>query len=150
LNGGLAYLSFFPLFFFFFFSFSAVTSSPFFCSAVSSSPFFFLTCVLSTTDDVARLRADEAVEGGGDAWRRSPLRVVDFEARVEGISLRWVGDGLSMVVVTVGNGAVSRKGLHPCSASDGVCKCIRRGSVLVIATHTNLSCAVRSYRETKY
>ena len=54
--------------------------------------------MLSTTDDMAHLRADEAVEGGGDAWRRSPLCVVDFEARVEGIALRgygrrWVIDG---------------------------------------------------------
>ena len=36
---------------------------------------------------MARLRADETVEVGGDGWRRRPLRVVDFEARVEGISL---------------------------------------------------------------
>ena len=46
--------------------------------------------MVSTTDDVARLRADETVEGGGDDWQRSPLRVVDFEARVDGIILvRW-------------------------------------------------------------
>ena len=37
---------------------------------------------------MARLRADEAFEAGGDGWRRWPLRVVAFEARVEGIS--WV------------------------------------------------------------
>lgn len=43
--------------------------------------------MLSTADDVARLRAEETIEGGGDGWRRSPLRVVDFEARVEGIAL---------------------------------------------------------------
>ena len=34
---------------------------------------------------MARLRAVEAVEAGGEA-RGCPLRVVDFEARVEGIS----------------------------------------------------------------
>jgi hypothetical protein len=75
--------------------------------------------VLSTTDEVARLRADEAVEGGGDAWRRSPLRVVDFEARVEGMALRWVGDGLSMVVVTVGNGAVTERDFTPVRPQTG-------------------------------
>ena len=36
---------------------------------------------------MARLCADETVEVGGDGWRRRPLRVVDFEARVEGILL---------------------------------------------------------------
>ena len=48
--------------------------------------------MLSATDDMARLRADEAVETGGDGWRRSPLRVVDLEARVEGIGwlLSWM------------------------------------------------------------
>ena len=49
--------------------------------------FSFFACVLSATHDVARLRADETVEVGGDGWRRRPLHVVDFEARVEGISL---------------------------------------------------------------
>lgn len=76
------YLSFFLSFFFFLVS----------VSGVSSSNLVFFTSVLSTAEDVARLRA---VEGGGDAcdWRRSPLRVVDFEARVEGIaSLLGVGD----------------------------------------------------------
>ena len=53
--------------------------------------------MLSTTDDVARLRADEAVEGGGDAWR-----VVDFEPRVEGIALR--GYGRQWVIDGGGNG----------------------------------------------
>ena len=43
--------------------------------------------MLFTTDDMARLHADEAVEAGGDGWRRCPLRVVAFEARVEGILL---------------------------------------------------------------
>lgn len=69
--------------------------------------------MLSATEDVARLRV---VEAGGDAcdWRRSPLRVVDFEARVEGIDLRGrlVIDGGGKLV-TVGNGQVSRIGLHP-------------------------------------
>jgi hypothetical protein len=46
--------------------------------------------VLSTTEDMARLRAEEAVEAGGDG-RGCPLRVVDFEARVEGISLAKAG-----------------------------------------------------------
>ena len=96
------YLSFF-LFFFFLVWFSGI----------SSSSLVFLACVLSTTDDVARLRADEVVEGGGDAWRRSSLRVVDFKARVEGICLQGVGDGLSMVVKKVGKGGVSHKGLRP-------------------------------------
>jgi hypothetical protein len=75
--------------------------------------------VLSTTDEVARLRADEAVEGGGDAWRRSPLRVVDFEARVEGIGLRGAGDGLSMVVVMVGKRGVSRNDFTPVRPQTG-------------------------------
>ena len=46
---------------------------------VSSSTLVFLA-VLSTTDDIARLRADKAVEAGG-----SPLLVVAFEDRVDGI-----------------------------------------------------------------
>ena len=54
---------------------------------------------MSTTDDVARLRADKTVEGGGDDWRWSPLRVVDFEARVDGIFCRYFSE-----VVVVGGG----------------------------------------------
>ena len=71
------YLSFFFLSFFlsFFVGFSSV----------SSSTFVFLVCILSTTDDVARLRADEGFEGGGDTWRWRPLWFDDFEALVEGI-----------------------------------------------------------------
>lgn len=42
--------------------------------------------MLSTTEDVVRLRTDEAAEAGGDGWRGWPLRVVDFEARVVGIT----------------------------------------------------------------
>ena len=55
--------------------------------------------MVSTTDDVARLRADKTVEGGGDDWRWSPLRVVDFEARVDGIFYRYFSE-----VVVVGGG----------------------------------------------
>ena len=101
-------------------------------SGISLSSLVFLACVLSTTDDVARLHADEAVEGGGDARRRSPLRVVDFEAQVEGICLQGVGDGLSMVVKKV------EKEPQGTSASDGVYK-----STTNPAT-ANLSCAVGS------
>ena len=39
---------------------------------------------------MARLRAEEAFEGGGEGWRRWPLRVVDFEARVEGVLGCWM------------------------------------------------------------
>ena len=42
--------------------------------------------MLSTTDDVAHLRAVEAVDTGGDVRRVCPLRVFDFEDRVEGIA----------------------------------------------------------------
>ena len=45
-----------------------------------------------TTDDMACLCANETVEGGGNGWQWSPLCVVDFEARVEGIFCRWLGD----------------------------------------------------------
>ena len=55
--------------------------------------------MVSTTDDVACLRADETVEGGGDDWQRSPLRVVDFEARVDGIFCQYFSE-----VVVVGGG----------------------------------------------
>jgi hypothetical protein len=70
---GVSYLLFFFLPFFF----------PFVCfSAVSSSTFFFLTCVVSSTADMACLRADEAT--GGDSWRK-PLHVNPIVARVVGI-----------------------------------------------------------------
>jgi hypothetical protein len=58
-GGGVTYRIFFLSFFFSLVCFSAI----------SSSTLVFLACVLSTTDDVARLRADVALEGGGDAWR---------------------------------------------------------------------------------
>ena len=38
-------------------------------------------------------------KGGGDDWRRSPLRVVDFKARVDGIFCRYFSE-----VVVVGGG----------------------------------------------
>jgi hypothetical protein len=88
MEGGSTYLSFFFLSFFlsFFVGFSSV----------SSSTLVFLVCVLSTTDDVARLRAEEGFEGG-DTWRWRPLRLEDFEALVEGILLSVIdGDGLAM------------------------------------------------------
>ena len=73
------YLSFFFLSFFlsFFVGFSSV----------SLSTLVFLVCVLSTTDDVAHLRAEEGFKGGGDTWRWRPLQLEDFEALVEGILL---------------------------------------------------------------
>ena len=76
-GGGDMYLSFFFLSFFlsFFIGFSSV----------SSSTFVFLVCILSTTDDVACLHADEGFEGGGDTWCWRPLRFDDFKALVEGI-----------------------------------------------------------------
>ena len=78
----IAHLSFLP-----FFSLQTISFS-----TVSSSTLVFLANVLSATDNMARLRADEVVETGGDGWGRSPLCVVDFEARVEGISwfLSWM------------------------------------------------------------
>ena len=52
-----------------------------------------MVCVPSFTDEVARLRADKAVDGGGDTWWQRPLRDVGLDNRVEGIVLAIIING---------------------------------------------------------
>jgi len=60
---------------------------------VLSSVFFFLVCVPSSTDEVACLHADKAVDGGGDTWWWRPLCDVGLDDQVEGIALAIIIDG---------------------------------------------------------
>ena len=39
------------------------------------------------------MRADKAIDGGGDTWRRRPLRDVGLDDQVKGIALAIVIDG---------------------------------------------------------